>query len=155
MTPKRKSILNDGQAVSEHLQILQLAIERQSKSAIAEQSQSLLDLLLKVFDLRRVQCSPRTAESYENEEMDAVEKIINKVAIKMIYKLNDATFRPLFIRISEWATTPTGKKEEQGKVYRQISWYTFLHGFFDTLQVWALFLLLHRRAELTCLSSQS
>ncbi|MCJ1435688.1 snoRNA-binding rRNA-processing protein utp10 [Xylographa pallens] len=121
-------------AVSEHLQILQLAIERLSKSAIAKQSQSLLNLLLKVFDLRRVQCSPRTAESYENEEMDEVEKIIDEVAIKMIYKLNDATFRPLFIRILEWATTPTSKKEKQGKVYRQISWYTFLNTFFDTLQ---------------------
>ena len=131
----RVRILNQGQAVSEHLEILELAIERQPKSVVAKQSQLLLNLLLKVFDLRRIQCSPRTAESFKNEEMDDVEKMIDEVAIKMIYKLNDATFRPLFIRILEWATTPTGKKEKQGKVYRQISWYTFLHAFFETLQV--------------------
>ncbi|MCJ1402119.1 snoRNA-binding rRNA-processing protein utp10 [Xylographa trunciseda] len=122
------------EAVSAHMEILRLVIERQPKSVIAKQSQPLLNLLLKVFDLRRIQCSPRTDESYEDEEMDEVERIVNDVAIKLIYKLNDATFRPLFTKMLEWATTPTGRKEKQGKVYRQISWYTFLHAFFDTLQ---------------------
>ncbi|MCJ1284859.1 snoRNA-binding rRNA-processing protein utp10 [Xylographa opegraphella] len=121
-------------AVSEHLEILQLTIERQPKSVIAKHSQSLLNLFLKVFDLRRIQCSPRTTDSYDNEEMDEVEKISDDVAIKMIYKLNDAIFRPLFVKILEWATTPTGTKEKQGKIFRQISWYTFLHAFFNTLK---------------------
>ena len=120
----------------EHLEILKLTIERQPKLVIVKQSQSLLSFFLKAFDLRRIQCSPRTDESYENEEMDEVETAVDDVAIKMIYKLNDATFRPLFVRMLDWATAPTVKKEKKGNLYRRVSWYTFLNTFFNTLQVW-------------------
>ena len=123
------------QAVSEHLNILRMAIERQPKSMIAKQSQTLLSIFFKAFDLRRIQCSPRTEESYDDSEIDQVEHSVNEAAIKMIYKLNDTTFRPMFAKVLEWATNSTTKKDRQGKIHRQITWYTFLHNFFDTLQV--------------------
>lgn len=99
------------------------------------QSKTLLGLILKSFDLRRFQCTPRTEESYEDSELDEVEKSVNEVAIKMIYKLNDAAFRPLFTSMLEWAAASSTKKDKEGKIYRQITWYTFLLSFFDTLQV--------------------
>ena len=123
------------QAVSEHLHILRQAIEMQPKSMIVKQSQNLLSIFLKAFDLRRIQCSPRKEDSYDDSEIDQVEHTINEVVIKMIYKLNDSTFRPLFANILEWANNSATKKDRQGKLYRQITWYTFLHHFFDTLQV--------------------
>lgn len=117
------------------MKILSGAIERQPKSIIAKQSQKLLGIFLKAFDLRRIQCSPRTEDSYEDNEIDEVEQSVNEVATKMIYKLNDTRFRPMFVKMLEWATTAGNSKERKGKVYRQITWYNFLHTFFDTLQV--------------------
>lgn len=117
------------------MNILSVAIERQPKSVVAKQSQNLLNIFLGAFDLRRIQCSPRTDDSYEEDEIYEVEISANKVAIKMIYKLNDASFRPMFVKMLEWATTAANSKERKGQIYRQITWYTFLHAFFDTLQV--------------------
>lgn len=117
------------------MNILSVAIERQPKSVVAKQSQNLLSILLGVFDLRRVQCSPHTDDSYEEDEINEVERAGHEVAIKMIYKLNDASFRPMFVKILEWATTEANSEERKGKIYRLITWYNFLHAFFDTLQV--------------------
>ena len=123
------------QAIKETLSVFHLALERHSKSAIAKHSQILLDLFLKAFDLRYSQCTPRTEDSYDENQIDEFERLVNENAITMIYKLNDSNFRPFFSNMVEWATAPATKKERQQMQHRQITWYTFLHTFFDTLQV--------------------
>ena len=115
--------------------MVNIALEHQPNRAITEQSHVLADLLLEVFDLRRIQLSPRTEESYEDEEIDMVEKAANQVAIKIIYKLNDNTFRPIFNRMLEWSTMRLSQKGKKQNLYRQITLFKFFHTFFDTLKV--------------------
>lgn len=86
------------------------------------------------FDFRRLQLSPPTDDSYTVAEIEEVEEAVNESAIVMVYKLNDATFRPLFIQMSEWANG-TNLKKDKGLVHRQTTWYTFLLKFFDALKV--------------------
>lgn len=122
------------QAVKEYLGTFRLAIDRQPKSMIAKHSEMLGDLLLRIFDLRRIQLSPPTEDSYDLAEIDEVEDAVNACAIAMVYKLNDTAFRPLFLRVLEWATTPATKGDD-GTLHRQTTWYTFLSNFFDMLKV--------------------
>lgn len=121
--------------MAEHLEILSLAIEKHPKLVIAKNSSSLTGLFLRYFDLRRIQCSPRTEDSYEEDEIEVVEDAVNEVAIKMIYKLSDASFRPLFVKALDWATATPSKKDSLARLHRQTTWYSFLHSFFDTLKV--------------------
>lgn len=121
--------------MAEHLEILSLTIEKHPKSVIVKNSSSLTGLFLRYFDLRRIQCSPRTEDSYEEDEIEVVEDAVNEVAIKMIYKLNDASFRPMFVKFLDWATATPSKKDSEARLHRQTSWYLFLHSFFDTLKV--------------------
>ncbi len=99
--------------------------------------------MLKAFDLRRVQFSSRSEDSYEEDEVEEVEAQANEVAIKMIYKLNDTIFRPLFVELTEWATNGLPKKDIVGKMLRLTTFYKFLGTFFGTLKV-ALSLCLNR-----------
>ncbi|KAI9877013.1 MAG: snoRNA-binding rRNA-processing protein utp10 [Pleopsidium flavum] len=122
------------QAVKEHLSVLSGAIEKQPKSIIVNNSSSLTSIFLKAFDLRRIQFSPRTDESYDDDEVEVAETAINEVAIKMIYKMNDTTFRPLFTRLLQWASTDLPKRDKKGKRLRLTSLFTFLGTFFDTLK---------------------
>ncbi|KAK4694480.1 U3 small nucleolar RNA-associated protein 10, partial [Lecanoromycetidae sp. Uapishka_2] len=121
-------------AAKEYLDILRLAIDCKPKSMVAKHSEVLGELLLQLFDLRRIQSSTGTEHSYDPAKINEVEDSINECAIAMIYKLNDATFRPIFLRILEWATTPS-RKGDNGVLERQTTWYTFLIKFFDTLKV--------------------
>ena len=64
--------------------------------------------------------------------MEGVEAAVNDALIKMIYKLKDSVFRPIFIRIADWANDRALRKES--RVHRQITWWTFQSTFFDTLK---------------------
>ncbi len=68
------------------------------------------------------------------KNIDRIEELVNGVALRMIYKLNDAAFRPIFIRLMEWASTGLPKKDTTGKTLRQLSVFNFLLSFFDALK---------------------
>ena len=122
------------QAVKEYIDILRLAMDRHPKSAIMNQSETLGELFIRMFDLRRIQLSPPMEDSYTTNEIEEVEDAVNDSAIGMVYKLNDATFRPLFLKISEWTAFPESRNRE-ARSHRQTTWYIFLVKFFDTLKV--------------------
>ena len=119
-------------AVKEHLLVLRLSISHQPKTIILKYSSDLVTLFLKCFDLRRIQFSPKTEDSYEEDEVEEVEAAVNETVIAMIYRLNDAHFRPLFLQMMEWATPLRDNKSGN---QRRLTWWMFLRRFFDTLKV--------------------
>ena len=102
---------------------------------VSRHSESLGGLFLKILDLRRIQLSPIAGHKYDIAEIRLVEGIAVNAAIAMVYKLNDITFRPMFSRMLEWATSPTLEKEKEAAVHRRTTWYTFLLEFFGSLKV--------------------
>ena len=87
-----------------------------------------------MFDLRRIQCSPRTEDSYEDSELEEVEAIVSNTLIAMVYKLNDAVFRPIFIRFSDWANGSALSLDEGSKLHRRVTWWTFQLQFFGSMK---------------------
>lgn len=63
-----------------------------------------------------------------------VEAEVNDVAIKMIFKFNDSTFRPIFANIVEWASNALTTKDRAGTILRLQSIYGFMTVFFDNLK---------------------
>ncbi|THC97168.1 hypothetical protein EYZ11_003333 [Aspergillus tanneri] len=122
------------EATKEVLQMIGLAIEKHPKSAIVKNLSVLTTLLFKTFDLRREQLSLGSKATFDVSDVDEVEDRINEVTIKMIYKLNDTAFRPIFVRMMDWAHTGVSKKDTQGNVARLTTFYKFLQVFFGTLQ---------------------
>ena len=128
------------QATKEHLEVLRGVIEHRPKSSIVKHSNILLKILIKCFDLRRVQLGSTDKEtSFTVNEIEEIEQIIFDTAIAMIYKLNDATFRPMFQKILRWSNL-VGSDQDAQKVsmYRQTTLYSFLGIFFSNLKVGSL-----------------
>ncbi|KAJ5082985.1 U3 small nucleolar RNA-associated protein 10 [Penicillium argentinense] len=121
-------------ATGELLEVLGLAVEKNPKSVVVNNVNVLSKILFKAFDLRRGQTAAGDAANFDNSDLDEVETSLNDVTIKMIYKLNDSTFRPLFLKFVEWATTGAPKKDEQGQLSRLTTFYKFLQVFFGTLR---------------------
>lgn len=119
----------------EYLEIFRTIIERQPKSLVLHETEILTNILINAFDLRRTQLSPRTETSFGDSEVEDAETAIFETAITMIYKLNDATFRPMFLKIWKWTIDPISKKDKKANVYRRTTFYTFLIKLFDTLKV--------------------
>jgi U3 small nucleolar RNA-associated protein 10 len=122
-------------ATSEILAVLSLAVEKHPKSAVINTINVLSKILFKAFDLRREQTAAGDRSNFDEADINEVESALNDVTIKMIYKLNDSTFRPLFLKFVEWATTGVPKKDEQAQMSRLTTFYKFLQVFFGTLKV--------------------
>ncbi|KAJ5779796.1 hypothetical protein N7457_007516 [Penicillium paradoxum] len=121
-------------AVNEILEVVTIAVDKHPKSTIAKNIAVLTKILFKSFDLRREQIALGDKAVFESSAIDEAEAALNNVTIKMIYKLNDSTFRPIFLKFVEWATTGVSKKDEEGQISRLTTFYKFLEVFFGTLQ---------------------
>jgi len=123
-------------AVVEYFIAVKFAINDRSKATIVKNSSSLFGLLLKAFDHRRIAVSQDSMldVTYNTEEIDNLEDIYNDVAITMIMKLNDVTFRPFFARLVEWATI-FASKDKPGRILRATALYRFLTALFERLKV--------------------
>lgn len=73
-------------------------------------------------------------EGLDSDFIAEIETQVNEVAIKMIYKFNDATFRPILSNLVEWASASLPKKDEIGRNLRLQSIYGFMAVFFDNLK---------------------
>ncbi|KAI9665265.1 MAG: snoRNA-binding rRNA-processing protein utp10 [Trizodia sp. TS-e1964] len=118
-------------ALKDFLNILDLALETHPKSAISRNTGTLKNIFFKAFDLRRVAGS----DLYDlDQDIPEIESLTADAAIKMIYKLNDATFRPLFVDIVNWASKGISKKATTERISRLISLFNFLAVFFSSLK---------------------
>jgi U3 small nucleolar RNA-associated protein 10 len=73
-------------------------------------------------------------DTLNSDAMAEIEAQVNEVAIKMIYKFNDATFRPIFSNLVEWASISLPKNDKDGRNLRLQSVYSFMAVFFDNLK---------------------
>jgi U3 small nucleolar RNA-associated protein 10 len=76
-----------------------------------------------------------TEPNFTEREIEAIEQIVFETAITMIYKLNDATFRPMFRKILGWSNQSRFEANSKASLHRQTTIYSFLGIFFSDLKV--------------------
>ncbi|KAL2074594.1 hypothetical protein VTL71DRAFT_8372 [Oculimacula yallundae] len=119
-------------ALHEYLEVLSIAVDKHPKTVVTKYSPILAKIFQNAFDLRR-QWTTSADEQYTVESISEIEGEVNDVAIKMIYKFNDATFRPIFSNLIEWASS-LPKKDQKGRALRLQSIYGFMAVFFENLK---------------------
>lgn len=119
---------NSEKALQEYLDTLSTAIEKHPKSTITKHSATLARIFLRAFDLRREHSS-----SISTSSLGTLEPLVNSVALKMVYKFNDSTFRPIFSQLIDWSTS-LPKKDRAGRTARLQSVYAFTTLFFTSLK---------------------
>ncbi|CAM1505360.1 Fc.00g109970.m01.CDS01 [Cosmosporella sp. VM-42] len=121
-------------AVTEYLEVLGLAIDKHPKSSIAKNVTLLSSILTKTFDLRRQEHANGGMSEEASKQLAVIEASVNETGLKMIYKLNDAAFKPVFVQLVEWSSSGLHKSDKVGRCLRQYSVYGFLETFFDSLK---------------------
>ncbi|TGO45672.1 hypothetical protein BCON_0374g00070 [Botryotinia convoluta] len=120
-------------AIREQLEMLSMSIKAHPKSVVSKHSTILAKIFQNAFDLRR---HLSNADDYDqgDETISEIEGQVNEVALEMIYKFNDSTFRPIFSNLVEWASSSLPKKDKSGKNLRLQSVYGFMAVFFGNLK---------------------
>ena len=102
------------------IKMLSLMVSLFDKTSVAAYYTKVFELCLAGFDIRRnpPSCLPSIVD---------VETSIISLFSALVMKLNEKTFKPLFVRILEWAETEvdngTGENENNRNVPRNIVFY--------------------------------
>lgn len=112
--------------------ILQRVVTVQSKATVLRNSSTLFSLFNRTFDIRRLLVA--ADERSEVDELNALDLKRNAIVLEAVMKLNDSTFRPFFARLVEWTREGLPRKDEDGRLQRSLSFYSFLARFFDSLK---------------------
>ncbi|TDZ23833.1 U3 small nucleolar RNA-associated protein 10 [Colletotrichum orbiculare MAFF 240422] len=120
-------------ATEEWVDIFGVVVESNPKSVITKSVTTLSTILLNALDLRRREQAADKLTAEVSARISKIEASINDVALKMIYKLNDAAFRPVFSNIVEWSTQ-LPKSDVTGSALRRFSIYGFFQVFFENLK---------------------
>ncbi|EGX96850.1 SSU processome component Utp10 [Cordyceps militaris CM01] len=133
---KRGAVTNGmtRQALTEFIKILGTTIESQSKGVVAKNSGVISGIFLKAFDLRRRILLAGEGGEKVLRQISELEAAVYETALKMIYKLNDAAFRPVFQQFVEWPGSKVAKSDSTGRALQQLAVYGFLQTFFDNLK---------------------
>ncbi|KAK4985932.1 snoRNA-binding rRNA-processing protein utp10 [Elasticomyces elasticus] len=122
-------------AAEEYIGMLRMLIDFHPKSVIIRHAQILFTIFLNAYDFRRLQGVDNDGVDVDKKvELDATESLINAAALEMTLKLNDATFRPFFVRLVEWASDDLHGKDRNGRMLRAISLFGFLTLLFEKLR---------------------
>lgn len=112
--------------------VLSTVVNTASKPAINRHSSLVLSIMKHLFDLRGRVATSSTGNSPIEQALDELDRSRDAVMMTAIMKMNDATFRPFFVQLVEWATEASDKAKSSAG--RSISLYGFLSTFFSTLK---------------------
>ena len=118
----------DGSAAETLLEVLRRAVGHHTKATVTKHAATLFAVLLKAFDLRR-NLAPHAGAEVAEETFN----LVDQLALETTLKLNDATFRPFFIRLVEWSTG-LPKKDVKGRDLRATSLFSFTLTLFEQLK---------------------
>ena len=111
-----------------------MTIDNHSKSVIAKNLETLYTIFLDVFDFRRCEFAKElTTNNLATSSIDEIEQAANEVALRMVYKLNDTTFRPVFEGLMKWSMA-LRETDRSGSVRRLRSVFGFCFAFFSQLK---------------------
>jgi U3 small nucleolar RNA-associated protein 10 len=113
--------------------MLQRLVKHHSKSNVTENIEPIFTLLQSSFDIRSLhEASDSSTE--DEDDLAQMDVLVNSAAMSVVLKLNDATFRPFYNSLIEWAMTPTLRKHRARTVARCTSVYSFTFTLFEQLK---------------------
>ncbi|KAK4179285.1 hypothetical protein QBC36DRAFT_298655 [Triangularia setosa] len=121
-------------AITEYLEILGLALDKHARSVVTKNINILSGIFTKTLDLRRMIAIGEFKAELDVAQLEEIDSLIIQTTLKMIYKLHDAVFRPVFSNLIEWGWSGLPKSDVSGRTLRLVSLYTFLDAFFEGLK---------------------
>lgn len=118
----------------QYYKLVKQSIEYHSKSEAIKNATVLFKFLTSAFELRYLVKSSPGEFRILPSETDELETVAIDIALSFILKLNDATFRPFFIHLVEWAAFKPTEITPQS-ISRAITFFQFTKALVHRLKV--------------------
>ncbi|KAI7857260.1 hypothetical protein BDC45DRAFT_603350 [Circinella umbellata] len=111
-------------------------VQTMNNDVMVSHYKQIFKFFLLAFDIRRTY-----SDKFDNLEIDELESAMINVFLDLVMKLNETLFKPLYLKIVDWATVELaveGNKEEEGQnedlEKRVLFFYKLLDSLFDRLK---------------------
>lgn len=111
--------------MTEVIGVLQGATASRAKSVVSRHARTLFDFFIQAFDVRHA-CTSKSGATYSEEQVSAVESATIEALISTVFKINDTTFRPFFVRLLEQCTW-IGEERATSKQQRTMTFFHFVN----------------------------
>ncbi|KAA6423835.1 MAG: U3snoRNP10 and NUC211 domain-containing protein, partial [Trebouxia sp. A1-2] len=109
------------------LAMAQRAMEQMDSATAAQHADACFTFLLKALDLRQKRPAHLPA-------LDVIEQGSVAVLLALTMKLSEAKFKPLFLRLLDWASTPPAAQPDAKPLGRQVALFTAVLGLIERLR---------------------
>ena len=113
--------------------MLKSAIEAQPKSLVSRHARAIFEYFGHAFALRRMCTVAVTKPEYIDEQIDSIERAMIETLIATVFKVNDAIFRPFFIRLLDQCV-PHQSKQAEDQTLQSITFFRFVASLSSRLQ---------------------
>jgi len=145
-------------AVKEHLATLTSLLSTANKSQVQKMHPLLAGFFLEAFDVRKQVFEKKEGVDINEDEMDEIEGLCLTTGLQMVMKLNDTTFKPMFLKFSDWAAgefkVGVDTNDRDVLFQRSITFYNWLNLLSGNLKV-SIDPLLVNNELIFCVSSLS
>lgn len=115
-------------SIALHLDTVDNVVSVSERKIVSSQSANLVSFLLKSFEVRGM------TTMYDQNVIHRIESRTIKTGIQIVMKLNDKTFRPLFVRMVRWAIDGEGCSATLTEVSRKTVFFKYLSKLFGSLK---------------------
>lgn len=115
-------------SIALHLDTVDNVVASSERKVVSSQSANLVTFLLKSFEVRGL------VNRYDQNAIQRIETRTIKTGIQIVMKLNDKTFRPLFVRMVRWAIEGEGCSSTLSEVARKTVFFKYLQKLFGNLK---------------------
>ena len=121
-----RSITIGKSALLSLVSVIEETIESSDRKVVTGSAYEIITLFLQALDIRQ------RCKSLDNRTLERIEKRIISVFLKVVLKLNDSTFRPLFVRLRDWALSETTNADTL--LGRRLVFFNFFSQFIGTFK---------------------
>lgn len=108
--------------------VIEETIETSERKVVTGAAKEILALFLQALDIRR------KSKAWDAKGIEQVEKRVIAAFLKVVLKLNDSTFRPMFVSFRNWALSEFMEKDAASLQCRRITFFNFLSQFTGTFK---------------------
>ncbi|KAI7866230.1 hypothetical protein BDF14DRAFT_1985180 [Spinellus fusiger] len=127
-----KALKNGKDSVLALFKLMSEAVQTISRDAMTAHYKQLFKFFLIAFDIRRLQSSV-----FDNDTINEIESAAISTFLVMVMKLNETLFKPLFLKIVDWATvelTIGSDTATPGLQQRALFFYKLVDGLLEKLK---------------------
>jgi U3 small nucleolar RNA-associated protein 10 len=94
----------DFDSIVEYYKLAKGAVTAHTKSEVLKNSSTLFKFVKEALGLRALKIAEGNASILSTSDVEELELLVIDITLSMVMKMNDATFRPFFIQLVDWAS---------------------------------------------------